>query len=1183
MFTHLHVHSEYSLLDGLCRIPALVQRAKDMGMETLALTDHGALYGAVDFYTEAKAAGIKPIIGCELYIAQGSRHSRTPADRSPYHLTVLAKNGAGYRNLIQLVTKAHLEGFYYKPRVDRELLETFHEGLVVLSGCPNSQISRLILEGRMDEAKEAIRWHKEVFGDFYLEIQDHPVAEQNAVNKVLIPFSSEMGLPLVATNDAHYVERADAPIQDILLCIQTNAIVTEENRMKMADDSFYLKSPQEMEGLFSHLPGALKSSEDIASLCDLAIDLNHTRLPHYPAPSGKSAIEYLSELCWAGAQHRYPQLPEEVRQRLQYELEVIRKTRFANYFLVVWDIVSFAQKRGILYGVRGSAAASIVLYCLGVTSVDPLSYGLVFERFLNLERKELPDVDIDFQDDRRAEVVSYVAQRYGVDRVAQIVTFGTLGAKAAIRDVGRALGMSYADVDRVARLIPGGYQKTEANEIRAWTLDEAMRLTPELTTMYREDASIEKLVDTARSLEGVVRNVSTHAAGVVISDEPLVGYVPLRRPAKGEETPAESQSESAIYMTQFAMEPIAKLGLIKMDLLGLANLTILDRTRSLIKQTRGVERDLLSIPLDDQKTFALLSSGETTGIFQIESAGMRRYIQRLKPSSINDVAAMIALYRPGPMEHIDEYIDAKHGLEPPHYPHPALEEILKDTYGVIVYQEQVMLIAQAFAGYTLGEADILRKAMGKKVAEVMRRDRRHFVEGAIRKGFSRELAEEVFQLIEKFAMYAFPKAHAVSYAFITYWTAYFKANFPAEYMASFLNVYMDKQDRRASAIADCRRLGIDILPPDVNSSQEDFAIEASASHIGAIRIGLGAVKNVGINTIRPILEARAKGGPFKSIEDFGRRVDLRGMGKRVMESLIRVGGFDGLGDRGGLLNAVDRIIGLSQQEAKLRESGQATMFDLWGSTVPTPLPALTLDETSLSDSEKRAWEKELLGVYVSQHPLNHYAGQLAQNGVVFCGQIEAGMAGQQIVVAGMVSSLRESATKDGRPFAIAQIEDMEGSLEVTVWGDVYKRTQSLWAEGAVLLVRGKVRVRDDRVSLNCEDAKIYPLTEAAPEAEVSPPAPPSSSLPNASPTPPQKRSLWISLHETEDAERDLQQLRELLKIIRAHPGEDPVHLVIRDGGEATPLALPDVRTHYCTELHGQLLALLEAASIEVRS
>ena len=717
MFTHLHVHTEYSLLDGMSRISQLVSRAKEFGMESLAITDHGVMYGVIEFYQAAKKAGINPIIGCEVYIAQDSRFNRDAKGRDTSHLILLAKNQTGYQNLIQLTTKAHLESFYYKPRIDKELLEQYHQGLVALTSCIGGEVPQLILNGRLQEAKQAALWYKQTFGDdFYLEIERHPIHELELINRGLITLSGELNIPLVATNDVHYVNREDASAHDLLLCIGTNSSIYDDKRIKMAGDFFYFKNPQEMAELYQDIPQALENTERIAEMCNLKLEFGRLHLPEIDLPEGKTADQFLADLCRENLPHFYPRLTSEIEQRLDYELEVIKQTQFANYFLVVWDIISFTKKHNILFGVRGSAAASIVLYCLGITEVDPLENKLVFERFLNLERQEMPDIDLDFEDGRRDEVIAYVAQKYGQDYVAQIITFGTLGARAAIRDVGRALGMPYSDVDRVARLVPYSPNMTLAR-----ALDE----NSELKGIYQEDTIVHNLVDSAKRVEGVARHASTHAAGVVISKEPLTRYVPLQQGSKG------NGQESV--MTQFSMGDIAQIGLLKMDFLGLANLTILGKAKEIIYQSHGVDIDLHNIPMDDARTFALLSSGETTGVFQLEGAGMRRYIKELKPTTFSDIAAMVALYRPGPMEHIPTFIKAKHGIEPIRYPHPALAEILEETHGVIVYQDQVLFIVQAFAGYSLGQADVFRKAMGKKIPEVMKKEKLNFIAGAEKK------------------------------------------------------------------------------------------------------------------------------------------------------------------------------------------------------------------------------------------------------------------------------------------------------------------------------------------------------------------------------------------------------------------------------------------------------------------
>jgi len=1167
MFTHLHIHTEYSLLDGMCRIPQLVQRAKELGMDSLAITDHGAMYGAIRFYLAAREAGIKPIIGCEVYIAQNSRFSRDASDKNSYHLILLAKNQTGYHNLIQLTTKAHLEGFYYKPRMDKELLEQYHHGLIALSACVAGEVPCLIREGRLQEAKEAALWYKQTFDDFYLEIQRQPIPELEPINQALISMAGEVGIPLVATNDVHYINREDASSHDLLLCIGTNSSIYDEKRMKMPGDFFYLKSPQEMAELYRDIPQAVENTERIAEMCNLELEFGRLHLPEIELPEGKTADQFLADLCYQGLPQYYPRPTPEIEQRLDYELEVIKKTRFANYFLVVWDLISFARKQNILFGVRGSAAASIVLHCLGITAVDPIEHRLVFERFLNLERREMPDIDLDFEDDRRDEVIAYVSHKYGHDHVAQIITFGTLGARAALRDVGRALGMPYSDVDRVARLVPFSPNMT---------LERALEENNELRAIYHEDAIIRNLVDSARGVEGISRHASTHAAGVVISQEPLTRYVPLQRASKG--------NGEATVMTQFSMEDIAQIGLLKMDLLGLANLTILSKAKEIIYQNHGIEIDLHHIPLDDAKTFALLSSGETAGVFQLEGAGMRRYIKELKPTSFSDIAAMVALYRPGPMEHIPTFIKAKQGIEPIRYPHLALANILEETYGVIVYQDQVLFIVQAFAGYSLGQADIFRKAMGKKIPHVMQKERRNFMAGAKKNGFSTEVASEVFSLIEPFAGYAFNKAHSVSYALIAYQTAYLKANYPAEYITAFLVTHAGQLEKVATAVAECRRLGISVLPPDINHSQASFSIEKGEDNTPAIRFGLTAIKNVGSGAIEPIIAERNKGGEFKSIEDLCRRADLRSVNKRVMESLIKVGVLDSLGSRGALLHNVDRILSLAQREQRLRESGQSTMFDLWGGATSVPLPSLDLEAADIPTKEKLAWEKELMGVYLSEHPFSAVADKIASEKTTLCGQIDAELVGQTVIVAGMLASVRYLFTKDGRPFASAVLEDLDGRVEVMVWPKVYADTRDLWQEGNILLVEGKVRLRDERVQLNCDHVRCY--QPEATEVETVITSQPDEAQGGAEGVladvvPAKSRRLVISLSQTSDEESDIAYLQRLIDTIKDFPGQDEVSLRVTSEEKVINLRLSNMYTNYCPELHQRLVELVGEDGLRV--
>jgi DNA polymerase-3 subunit alpha len=1156
MFSHLHVHTEYSLLDGMCRIPQLVARARELGMESLAITDHGAMYGAIQFYLAAREAGIKPIIGCEFYVAPNSRFGREASDKNHHHLVLLAKNQTGYHNLIQLTTKANLEGFYYRPRIDKELLERYHEGLIGLSACLAGEIPRLILGGRLEEAKQAALWYKQTLGDFYLEIQRHPIPELEQVNQALIPMAGELGIPLVATNDVHYIYREDAASHDLLLCIGTNTSIYDEKRIKMAGDFYYLKSPQEIAELYKDIPQALENTERIAQMCNLELEFGRLHLPEIDLPEAKTADQFLADLCHESLPQYCPQPTPEIEQRLDYELEVIRQTQFANYFLVVWDIISYAKEHGILFGVRGSAAASIVLHCLGITEVDPLENKLVFERFLNLERKEMPDIDLDFQDDRRDEVIAYVSQKYGQDHVAQIITFGTLGARAALRDVGRALGMPYSEVDRVARLVPFR---------PGMTLERALEENSELRTIYNDDKVIRNLVDSARKLEGISRHASTHAAGVVIAKEPLTNYVSLQRVSKGD-------GEGGV-MTQLTMEDIARIGLLKMDFLGLANLTILGKAREIISQSRGVDIDLHKIPMDDAKTFELLSSGETAGVFQLEGAGMRRYIKELKPTTFSDIAAMIALYRPGPMEHIPTFIKAKHGLEPIRYPHPALASILEETYGVIVYQDQVLFIVREFAGYSLGQADIFRKAMGKKIAEVMKKEKRNFLSGARKLGYSAQVAEEVFALIEPFAGYAFNKAHSSSYALIAYQTAYLKANYPAEYITAFLVTHTDQSEKVATAVAECRRLGITVLPPDVNHSQVNFSIETDSEGNSAIRFGLNAIKNVGTGAIEPIVTERNQNGEFNSIEDLCRRVDLRGMNRRAMESLIKAGALDCLGDRGSLLHNVGRILALAQREQHLRQTGQSTMFDLWGEQVSAPLPSLDLPPAEVTTKEKLDWERELMGVYLSEHPFSAFAQRAAANALL-CGHIDAGLVGQTVSVAGMVASVHHSFTRDQRPFASAVLEDLDGRLEVMVWPKVYADTRDLWQEGNILMVEGKVRMRDDQVQLSCDNVRRYELEPAqAPEVVKEPEPPPL----------PKKQRLVINLSQTSDTASDTARLHQLVEILREFPGQDEVDLRVVNGEKIINLKLSNIYTNYCPQLHQRLVELVGEEGLKVEA
>ena len=1232
MFTHLHTHTEFSLLDGLAKIDALMERAQRLGQEALAITDHGNLYGALDFYSAGRRAGVHPILGMEAYVAAGKMTERNAAARAnANHLTLLAMNNTGWRNLVALSTKAHLEGFYYRPRIDRECLSAHSEGLIALSGCPSAELHRALHEARDADALATARWYREVFGDrYYIELQNHHDPKFTPVIPKLVDLARELDLPLVATHDSHYTAPEDAISHEVLLCIGTNATMDQADRFKLDGHDFYLAAESEMAERFPELPEALRNTVAITERCDVELAFNRLQLPDPDLPPGTTAQQHLADLSAAGLQQRYGAPTAEHIARLQYELSVVEQTGFAEYFLIVRDFAQFARRQRIAMGVRGSAAASIILYCLEITDIDPLAHDLIFERFLNVERHEMPDIDMDFADDRRDEVIRYVADKYGHDRVAQIITFGTLGAKAAIRDTGRALGMTYGAADRIARLIP-----TQPNT----TLDSALTGSQELRAAYEAEPDTKKLVDQARKLEGVARHAGTHAAAVVIAREPLIENVPLQRPAR-----AEDDDESAIPMTQWAMNQCAAIGLLKMDFLGLTNLTILEAAVAIVEDETGERPDYVKLPDGDPATFAMLSTGDTFGVFQLESAGMRRYVQDLKPTQLSDLAAMVALYRPGPMDHIPRFIRSKHGDEAITYPHPDLAEILDATYGVIVYQDQVLQIARKFAGYTLGQADIMRKAMGKKDAEIMQAERGRFVQGAERLGYSVAQANTVFDLVEPFAGYAFNKAHAVCYGSIAYQTAYLKAHHPVAYMTAVLRAAGGNSDRVGLAAAECARMGAPLLPPDINRSRATFQTEALAGDRRGVRIGLTNVKNVGRLAMDTLIAERDANGPFASLEDLCRRADLGGVNKRSLESLIKVGAFDALVERGPALTAVDRILRLAQRERELRDSGQTTMFDLFGDQVETPRPVLGLEDVAGADvtgAEQLQWEKELLGVYVSAHPFQRPSAALHPHITIAAGEISAEHEGQDLIVAGAVTLVRPLTTRKGEPFAAVEIEDLTGAVELTVWPDLYAATRDLWADGNIIVAHARVRLRGDRVTVAVERATIWedgpdggrlrddpadwdlkartrrpqrgngaprsapassngktaapapaaaaaaapaPAVVVAVAPAVAPPAPPAPpAAPPATPRPATGAppALQVRLRETNDEAADQARLQEILRLVRDTPGDQPAYLTIAGLGETVTLALPTCATSYAlVESLRQALGELGAAEIE---
>ena len=1090
-FVHLHVHTEYSLLDGASAINRLLKKAQQLGMPALAITDHGVMYGVIDFYQAAKKQGIKPIIGCEVYVAPRSRFEKTPKiDDQYHHLVLLAENMEGYRNLLKLVSLGWTEGFYYRPRVDKEILAQYSQGLIALSGCLAGEIAQKLLDKQYEQAKLVALEYQCIFGkeNFFLELQDQRLAEQQHLNKLLVSLGKELAIPLVATNDLHYVDKEDAQVHDTLLCIQTGSTVNEENRLRFQTEEFYLKSREEMERIFSHLPEALDNTVKIAERCQVKLDFNQTHLPYYQVPEGYSLETYLEELCLQGLGERYPLLTTEIKEKLSYELDIIKKMGYAAYFLIVWDFINYAKQKGIYVGPgRGSAAGSLVAYALGITDIDPLQYNLLFERFLNPERVSMPDIDIDFCYQRRDEVIQYVVDKYGQDQVAQITTFGTMAARAAIRDVGRALNIPLAQVDKIAKLIPGELDIT---------IEKALKNVLELRKMYEEDQLVKLLLDTAQGLEGLARHASVHAAGVVISRDPLVEHAPVQKTGDGSLT------------TQYSMSNLEKIGLLKMDFLGLRTLTVLGECVRLLEENRQIEINLREIPLDDSKVYQMLSKGDTLGIFQLESSGMRSLIQQMKPQQIEDIIALLALYRPGPLGSgmVDDFIKRKQGTIPIEYLHPLLEPILQETYGIFVYQEQIMRCAQDLAGFTLGQADLVRRAMGKKDPETMAKQRETFMEGASRKGIDPNLAGHIFDLMAHFAGYGFNKSHSAAYGIISYQTAYLKANYPAEYMAALLTSVMDHVDKVAVYIEVCRQMNLEVLPPDINQSSINFTVSQ-----GAIRFGLAAIKNVGRSAMENILTVRQEGGPFPSFQDFCQRVDSRAVNKKVVENLIKAGAFFFLGsNRATLLEAMDKCLDWSHRRQKERESGQVSLFEL---TAGCSDDFIIKARPEFPVRHLLTMEKELLGLYVSGHPLAELETAWRRKISTTLGEIGERTNGEKVIVGGIISSLKPLTTKKGEPMAFIALEDLTGNGEIIVFPKVYRKYQELIQLDLSVLVKGRIDKQEDKdTKLLAED--FYLLTE--------------------------EQEQQVHLEIPNDA--NLEILRMLQEIIRAHPGQLPLFL-----------------------------------------
>ena len=1068
-YVHLHNHTQYSLLDGLTKIPALMDRVKELGMESVAITDHGTMSGVIEFYESARKAGIKPIIGMEAYIAPRTHLDKTvEQDRQYFHLTLLAMNAQGYHNLMRLSTIANLDGFYYRPRIDRGLLEKYNEGLIVLSGCIGGEVSDALRQSQYDQAKKAAQWYKQVFGDrYYFELQDHghpnhPTAwqEQGAVNDQLLRLSKELDIPAVVTCDAHYLKKEDQEAHEILLCVQTGAFLTDENRMSLKEFELHVADPADIIKRWGKdHPELITNSAEIAKRCDLTIELGKILIPKFPVPEGETEKSLIEKLVWQGLAWRYggknkptarkmkpaevkTSLPREIVVRAEYELDVVNGMGFNGYFLIVADFINWGKDRGIVFGPgRGSAASSIMAYAMRITEIDPLKYDLLFERFLNPDRISMPDMDIDIQDTRRDEVIEYCVEKYGRDRVANIVTFGTMAARNSVRDVARVLQVPYAEADRLAKMIPPPIQG------RHTPLSQSLKTVPELRAENQNNEQSARVFGLATRLEGTIRSHGVHAAGVVIAPDDIVKFTPLELAQKG------------AIATQYSMGPVEELGLLKMDFLGLSNLTIIKNALRIVRKVYGKEIAIADIPIDDIQTFKLLQDAETTGVFQFESAGMRRYLKQLKPTGFEDIIAMVALYRPGPMQWIDDFIARKHGKKAIEYVHPAMKPALENTYGVIVYQEQVMQISKEMCGFTGGQADTLRKGIAKKIPSVLAKLKDEFIEGAINTvGADRKVMERFWTQLEEFAAYCFNKVHSACYALIAYQTAYLKAHYPAAFMAALMTSDYDDIDRLAIEINECRHMGLDVMPPDVSQSFHEFAVvPGSAPDTGQIRFGLDAVKNVGHGAVEEILRGReAAGGKFGSLDDFCKHVNPRIVNRKALESLIKAGALDGFGERSVLLNNVDNILGTSN---KIQQDALSGQVDLFGESdvAATMIQRLVLDLSgpTFSPTEQLTWERELLGIYLSQNPLEDYQAYLSSE-TTPVKNINPGLDGREVIVGGRISDLREITTKNGSKMAFVKIEDMTGELELVFFPKVYAIASETIKRDQIIITKGKI-------------------------------------------------------------------------------------------------------------------------------
>ena len=1111
-FTHLHVHTEYSLLDGSNKINEYVSRVKELGMKSAAITDHGVMFGCIDFYKAAKAAGIKPILGCEVYVAPGSRFDKEKGKEEDryYHLVLLAETQEGYQNLIKIVSYGFVDGFYYKPRVDMELLEQYHEGIIALSACLAGEVARNLARGFYEEGKEAALRYEKIFGkgNFFLELQDHGIPEQRQVNHELIRMSRETGIELVATNDVHYTYSSDAEAHDILLCVQTGKSLKDENRMRYEGGQYYVKSEEEMRRLFPYAPEAIENTGKIAERCNVEIEFGVTKLPKFDVPDGYTAWEYLNKLCFEGLDKRYTDNKEELKKRLNYELGVIKDMGYVDYFLIVWDFIRYAREQGIMVGPgRGSAAGSLVSYTLGITKLDPIKYDLLFERFLNPERVSMPDIDVDFCFERRQEVIDYVVEKYGKDQVVQIVTFGTMAARGVIKDVGRVMDVPYVQCDTIAKMIP--------QELNI-TIDKAMKANPELKKIYETDETVRKLIDMSRRLEGLPRHTSMHAAGVVISQKPVMEYVPLSRGSDGS------------LVTQFTMTTLEELGLLKMDFLGLRTLTVIQNAEKLVRRDKGIELDMDKIDYEDKKVYGMLGAGKTEGVFQLESTGMKNFMKELKPGNLEDIIAGLSLYRPGPMDFIPQYIKGKNNPDEIHYDCPELEPILKATYGCIVYQEQVMQIVRSLGGYTLGRSDLVRRAMSKKKASVMEKERQNFVygneeegvPGCIHRGISEKTANKIYDDMIDFAKYAFNKSHAAAYAVVSYQTAFLKYYYPVEYMAALMTSVIHNPSKVAEYILSSRKMQIEILPPDINFGESEF----SADH-GAIRYGLSAIKSLGAPMIRAIVEERNENGKYQSLRDFIERMSGRELNKRAIENLIKAGALDQVaGNRRQKLMVYAEIVDAVNQEKKNAMTGQMSLFDLISDEEKEAYEIQMPKVEEYSKEELLSFEKEVLGVYISGHPLEEYEERWRKNitarTVDFQIDEELGTSkagdGEIAVIGGIITNKTVKYTRNNKVMAFLTIEDLVGTVEVVVFPNDYEKNVQKMEEDSKVFIRGKVQGDADKASkLICE--KMYSFDDVPKE-------------------------LWVQFETKEDY---LTEENEFLKLLSGSRGTDRVIIYVR--------------------------------------